>query len=76
MMGTTASCPLASTGLRRLLDLVDEIVGGVLRRHSRIHEADQVGERVIAEQQVHPRIGILVAIDRVEPVRQSEFRWP
>src|ERR1700688_5234023 len=49
---------------------MDEVVGGVLRRHSRVHEADQIRECVIAEDQVHLRVRALVAIDAVEGLRQ------
>ena len=70
MIGTTASCPLRNERALRLLNLMNKIIGGVLRRHSRIHESDQVRERVVAEKEVHPCLVILVAINRIQPVRQ------
>src|SRR6266481_8257978 len=48
---------------------MDEVIGSVLRRHSRIYESDQIGECMVAENQIHPCICILVAMNRVEPLR-------
>ncbi len=35
------------------LIFVNQIIGRILRRHSRIHKSDQIRKRVIAKQQVH-----------------------
>ena len=70
MIGTMASCPLRRTGCADSLILCMQVIGGILRWHPRVDEADQVGERVIAEDHVHFRAGIFVAINRVQAVRE------
>ena len=68
MIETTASLPCIQNRLRRILNVLDEVVGGVLRRHARVHKADQVGEAMVAEDHVHPRVALFVAIDVVQPL--------
>ena len=70
MIDTTASRPLSSTGLRRLLDVVDQMLRRIRGRHAGIHEADQIGNRVIAEDHVHRGRAVLVAIDVVKLLGQ------
>ena len=56
--------------LRRIFNFLDETIGRVLRRHTGIDESNQVGESVVAEQHVHPRVVFLVLINRVQLMRQ------
>ena len=58
--------------LRRLPDVVHEVIGSVLRRHAGINKADQVRDRVIAEDQVHLGLVIFEAIDGVELCSQVQ----
>ena len=55
-------------GCSRLLDFVNQVVGGILRRHAGIYKADEVGEGMVAEDHIHPRVAVFVAIDGVELV--------
>src|SRR6267143_6776828 len=48
---------------------MDEVIGSVLRPHSRIYESDQIGECMVAEKQIHTSVCILVAMNRIEPLR-------
>jgi len=57
--GNHGILPARQHRLRRFLNLVDEIVGRVLRRHSPNIRTRSVRERVVAEEQIHPRIPIL-----------------
>src|SRR5271157_5451785 len=44
--------------------------GSFLSGHSRIHKADPIGNVMIAKDQVHPRLILLVEVDVIEPF------WP
>ena len=66
MIETTASRPFASTGGSGFLDVADEVAGGIGRGHAGIDEADQVGNRVIAKDQMHRGRAVFVAMDVVE----------
>ena len=52
--------------MRRLFNVVHEVMGGVLRWHAGIDKPDQVRDGVIAEDQVHLGLLILEAMDGVE----------
>src|SRR5262249_27042650 len=52
-----------------VFDATNEVLGRLSRRHSGINKADQIREAVIAEDQVHRVIVLLVAIDVVELFR-------
>ena len=58
--------PLGQHRLGGLLDVADQMPRRLRRRHARIHEPDQIGNRVIAKHQVHRRRAVLVAMDVVE----------
>ncbi len=73
MIGTTASRPSARTGFADSLMLWIRCFAASLRRHSRIHESDQVRDRVIAENQVHCRRAIFVAMNGVKLFRQMRL---
>jgi len=45
---------------------LDEIICSLLRRHPGVHEADQVRQRVVAEDQIHAGIGVLIAMNGIE----------
>src|SRR5579872_1295210 len=47
------------------------MVGGIPRGHGGVHESDQVGERVIAEEQAHARLILLVLVNGVELLRPA-----
>ena len=68
MIETTAFLPVLQNRLRRILNVLDEVIGGVLRGHSGVHEADQVRQPMVAEDHVHPGVVLLVAIDVVQPL--------
>ena len=52
--------------MRRLFNVVHEVMGGVLRWHPGIDKPDQVRDGVIAEDQVHLGLLILEAMDGVQ----------
>ena len=54
--------------LSGVMDAAQHIFRCILCRNAGIDEADEVGERMIAEDNVHVRIVFLVAIDVVEPL--------
>ncbi len=54
--------------LRRILNVLDEVIGGVLRGHAGVYEADQVRQPMVAEDHVHPGVVLLVAINVVQPL--------
>ena len=43
-----------------------EVAGSLPRRHPGVHKADQVGERVIAEDEIHPRLALLILVRRIQ----------
>ena len=49
---------------------MDEVFGSLFRIHARVHEADQVRERVVAKYHMHLRSFVLVTVDVVEFVRR------
>ena len=61
--------PCIQNRLRRILNVVDEVIGGVLRRHARVHEAHIVRDAMVAKDQVHLGAALFVAVDVVELVR-------
>src|SRR5277367_6343375 len=58
--------PLIENRLRSLLNVVNEMIGSVLRRHSRIDKSDQVGDGVVAEDQMHLRGAAFEAMDGIK----------
>ena len=54
-----------------LLNVLHEMLGGVLRGHAGVYESDQVRDRVIAKDQVHLRLVALEAMDGVQLLGQS-----
>ena len=51
---------------RGLTNGVEQMVGGVVRRHAGIHKTDEVRQCVIAEQHVHPGVTFSVAVNVVK----------
>src|SRR5512143_3823881 len=61
---------MSQYGLRTFFDLLDEVVCGFLRRHAGVNKSDQIRQGVVAENQIHPRVGLLVPINRIKSVRK------
>ena len=64
--GDDCILPAVEQRLCRALDVVEQVVGRILRGHAGVDEADQVGNRVVAEDHMHGRGTVLVAVDGVE----------
>src|SRR4051812_48123864 len=52
-----------------VLDAANEVLGRLLCRHPRIHESDEVAQRVIAEYHPHLRLAVAVLVWRVQLLR-------
>ena len=61
---------LVQDRLRCLFNVLNEMIGRVLRCHSGIYKADQIRDGMVAENQVHLRLIVLVAMDGIELFRQ------
>src|SRR4051812_39719440 len=56
--------------LSRLLNILHEVIGGVLRGHARIDETNEVGNGVVAKKQIHLRLLFFEAMNGIKPGRQ------
>src|SRR5205823_13835638 len=54
------------SGLRICNDVMQEMIRSILRCHSRVHESHEIRDGMIAENQIHLGLTILVFVHRVK----------
>src|SRR5437763_14316318 len=52
--------------LSRVLNVLDQVCRGFLRRHSRVHKSNEVRDRMVPKDKVHARLRVLVTMNRVQ----------
>ncbi len=57
---------LGQDGLGRFFNIANEVASRIVGRHTRVDESDQIGDGVVAEDQVHRRRAVLVTMNVVE----------
>ena len=68
--------PLRQYRLRRVFDIAKQMDRSLGRGHPGVDKTDQVGQGVVAEDQVHRRLAVLIAVDVVQPPGQIRRQAP